>query len=79
MWVTQMNHIVMEIDLDHYRDWFSSQVRDPAKPGPHCSCLHPDLATSVDPGLCWASLVSLRAKQEKVVGKIRDVAQLRLA
>lgn len=27
MWVTQMNHIVMEIDLDHYRDWFSSQVR----------------------------------------------------
>lgn len=61
VWVTQMNHIVMEIDLDHYRDWFSSQVRDPAKPGPHCLCLHPDLATSVDPGLCWASLVLLVA------------------
>ncbi|KAH0512690.1 Fatty acid desaturase 2 [Microtus ochrogaster] len=26
VWVTQMNHIVMEIDLDHYRDWFSSQL-----------------------------------------------------
>ena len=27
MWVTQMNHIVMEIDQEPYRDWFSSQVR----------------------------------------------------
>ncbi|CAO2584655.1 Acyl-CoA 6-desaturase [Lemmus lemmus] len=27
VWVTQMNHIVMEIDLDHYRDWFSSQLK----------------------------------------------------
>ncbi|XP_021107402.1 fatty acid desaturase 2 isoform X5 [Heterocephalus glaber] len=26
VWVTQMNHIVMEIDLDHHRDWFSSQL-----------------------------------------------------
>ncbi|XP_063084288.1 acyl-CoA 6-desaturase isoform X1 [Cavia porcellus] len=26
VWVTQMNHIVMEINLDHYRDWFSSQL-----------------------------------------------------
>lgn len=27
MWVTQMNHIVMDIDREPYRDWFSSQVR----------------------------------------------------
>lgn len=27
VWVTQMNHIVMEIDREPYRDWFSSQVR----------------------------------------------------
>ena len=43
MWVTQMNHIVMEIDREPYRDWFSSQVRaastgcrggGPRSPGP---------------------------------------------
>ena len=27
MRVTQMNHLVMEIDCEPYRDWFSSQVR----------------------------------------------------
>uniref|UniRef100_A0A2K5ZTJ1 Acyl-CoA 6-desaturase n=1 Tax=Mandrillus leucophaeus TaxID=9568 RepID=A0A2K5ZTJ1_MANLE len=26
VWVTQMNHIVMEIDQEAYRDWFSSQL-----------------------------------------------------
>ncbi|KAL0627232.1 Acyl-CoA 6-desaturase [Plecturocebus cupreus] len=26
VWVTQMNHIVMEIDQEPYRDWFSSQL-----------------------------------------------------
>ncbi|CAD7670209.1 unnamed protein product [Nyctereutes procyonoides] len=26
VWVTQMNHIVMEIDREPYRDWFSSQL-----------------------------------------------------
>ncbi|XP_058161334.1 acyl-CoA 6-desaturase isoform X1 [Dasypus novemcinctus] len=26
VWVTQMNHIVMEIDNEPYRDWFSSQL-----------------------------------------------------
>nr|XP_060460480.1 acyl-CoA 6-desaturase-like [Panthera onca] len=26
VWVTQMNHIVMEIDCEPYRDWFSSQL-----------------------------------------------------
>ncbi|XP_012518173.1 PREDICTED: fatty acid desaturase 2 [Propithecus coquereli] len=26
VWVTQMNHIVMEIDCESYRDWFSSQL-----------------------------------------------------
>lgn len=26
VWVTQMNHIVMEIDRESYRDWFSSQL-----------------------------------------------------
>lgn len=26
VWVTQMNHIVMEIDREPYRDWLSSQV-----------------------------------------------------
>lgn len=31
VWVTQMNHIVMEIDQEAYRDWFSSQV---GKAGP---------------------------------------------
>uniref|UniRef100_A0A4W2C7R9 Acyl-CoA 6-desaturase n=1 Tax=Bos indicus x Bos taurus TaxID=30522 RepID=A0A4W2C7R9_BOBOX len=42
VWVTQMNHIVMEIDREPYRDWFSSQVRAasagcrgaPRSPGP---------------------------------------------
>lgn len=40
VWVTQMNHIVMEIDREHYRDWFSSQVGRGAQsrrlPGLHC-------------------------------------------
>jgi len=26
VWVTQMNHLVMEIDHEPYRDWFSSQL-----------------------------------------------------
>uniref|UniRef100_A0A8D1PUY8 Acyl-CoA 6-desaturase n=2 Tax=Sus scrofa TaxID=9823 RepID=A0A8D1PUY8_PIG len=26
VWVTQMNHIVMEIDREPYRDWFSTQL-----------------------------------------------------
>lgn len=46
MWVTQMNHIVMEIDQEPYRDWFSSQVRvaraghrGPAEPGPEVHVL----------------------------------------
>lgn len=26
MWVTQMNHIPMEIDSEKHRDWLSSQV-----------------------------------------------------
>lgn len=29
MWVTQMNHIVMDVNREPYRDWFSSQVSPP--------------------------------------------------
>jgi len=62
VWVTQMNHLVMEIDHEPYRDWFSSQVRaaraghrgpvEPVGPSPR----PPALGCSVGPVLYWASL-----------------------
>lgn len=62
VWVTQMNHIVMEIDHEPFRDWFSSQVRaaraghwgpvEPAGPFPR----PPALGCLVGPWLYWASL-----------------------
>ena len=52
VWVTQMNHIVMEIDREPYRDWFSSQVRPPGTLVRVLGCWKHGCL--VDPELCWA-------------------------